>query len=87
MSGNQRTEASPAPVSERPVPSWVPPHVAALVELLRLGDEVVAWNAEAFDGDGHVSGADAVEFLCGHRERLRHLMFECRRKRNEPRHG
>ena len=29
------------------VPDWVPPHIKALVELQTLGDELMAWNAEA----------------------------------------
>ena len=87
MSENPTTEAHTTSLTDLPVPSWVPPHVAALVDLLRLGDELVAWNGEAFDGDEHVSGADAVEFLCEHREHVRGVIAEYRRKRKEPNHG
>ena len=62
----------------RPIPDWVPPHVVALVKLLELGDEFVGWNAEAFDGEGYVSGADAVEFMCEHRDKVRAVIAEYR---------
>ena len=71
----------------RPIPDWVPPHVAALVKLLELGDEFVGWNAEAFDGDEHVSGADAVEFMCEHRDKVRDVIAEYRRTTKENARG
>ena len=83
MSENWTPDAPTASITDLP-PSWVPPHVGALVDLLRLGDELVAWNGEACDGDEQVSGADAVEFLCEHRERVRGVIAEYRRKRKEP---
>ena len=87
MSENPTAEAATASITDLPIPPWVPPHVAALVDLLRLGDELVAWNGEAFDGYEHVSGADAVEFLCEHRERVRGVIAEYRRKRKEANDG
>lgn len=60
-------------------PAWVPPQVAVLVDIVSLGDELIAWNGDAFDGDGDVSGADAIEFLCGHRDRLRDVLATYRK--------
>ena len=55
-------------------PKWAPPRLVALAEIHVLAREAVEWNADVLDdedGDGYVSGADALEFLCDWRERMR----------------
>ena len=55
-------------------PKWAPPRLVALAEIHVLAREAVEWNAAVLDdeaGDGYVSGADALEFLCDWRERIR----------------
>ena len=55
-------------------PKWAPPRLVALAEIHVLAREAVEWNAALLDdeeGDGYVSGADTLEFLCDWRERMR----------------
>ena len=55
-------------------PKWAPPRLVALAEIHVLAREAVEWNADvlaADDDEGYVSGADALEFFCDWRERMR----------------
>ena len=55
-------------------PKWAPPQLVALAEIDVLAREAVEWNSAVLDdeeGDGYVSGADTLEFLCDWRERMR----------------
>ena len=55
-------------------PKWAPPRLVALAKIHVLAREAVEWNADVLDdeeGDGYVSGADTLEFLCEWRERMR----------------
>ena len=55
-------------------PKWAPPRLVALAENHVLAREAVEWNAAILDdeeGNGYVSGADTLEFLCDWRERMR----------------
>ena len=57
-------------------PKWAPPRLVALAEIHVLAREAVEWNAAILDADdddddGHVSGADTLEFFCDWRERMR----------------
>ena len=55
-------------------PTWALPRFVALAEIHVLAREAVEWNADVLDdeeGNGYVSGADTLEFLCEWRERMR----------------